>query len=105
LNHPFDTPEPRRNLQNVGVPEPNAARVDCAGLNIKLSTTTHARGKDTPVEIANKLNKEIQRGPRRSNNQGQNVPLMLSPVDFGKLVAAETEKWAKAVRTANIRAE
>jgi hypothetical protein len=27
------------------------------------------------------------------------------PADFGKLIAAETEKWAKVIRAANIRAE
>jgi tripartite-type tricarboxylate transporter receptor subunit TctC len=28
-----------------------------------------------------------------------------SPTDFGKLVADETEKWAKVIRGANIRPE
>ena len=28
-----------------------------------------------------------------------------SPADFGKLVAEETEKWAKVIRAANIKAE
>jgi tripartite-type tricarboxylate transporter receptor subunit TctC len=28
-----------------------------------------------------------------------------SPVDFGKLIADETEKWGKVVRAANIKAE
>ena len=28
-----------------------------------------------------------------------------SPADFAKLVAEETEKWAKVIRTANIKAE
>ena len=28
-----------------------------------------------------------------------------SPANFGKLVAEETEKWAKVIRTANIKAE
>jgi len=27
------------------------------------------------------------------------------PADFGKLIAAETEKWAKVVRAANIKPE
>jgi len=26
-----------------------------------------------------------------------------SPTDFGKLIADETEKWGKVVRTANIK--
>ena len=28
-----------------------------------------------------------------------------SPTDFGKLIADETEKWAKVIRAANIKAE
>jgi tripartite-type tricarboxylate transporter receptor subunit TctC len=28
-----------------------------------------------------------------------------SPVDFGKLIADDTEKWAKVVRAANIKPE
>ena len=31
--------------------------------------------------------------------------LQLSPADFGKLIADETEKWAKVIRAANIKAE
>ena len=29
----------------------------------------------------------------------------MSPADSGKLIADETEKWAKVIRAANIRAE
>ena len=28
-----------------------------------------------------------------------------SPADFGKLIAEETEKWAKVIRTAHVKAE
>jgi hypothetical protein len=28
-----------------------------------------------------------------------------SPAEFGKLIADETKKWAKVIRTANIKAE
>jgi hypothetical protein len=28
-----------------------------------------------------------------------------SPTDFGRLIANETEKWAKVIRAANIKAE
>ena len=31
--------------------------------------------------------------------------LALSPADFGKFIADETEKWAKVIRAANIKAE
>ena len=28
-----------------------------------------------------------------------------SPADFGRLIAAETEKWSKVIRAANIKLE
>jgi hypothetical protein len=28
-----------------------------------------------------------------------------SPADFGKLIAEETEKWAKVIRAANVKAK
>jgi hypothetical protein len=31
--------------------------------------------------------------------------LSLSPADFGKLIAEETEKWGKVIRAANIKPE
>ncbi len=33
------------------------------------------------------------------------VPFMLTPSEFGKHLAAETEKWGKVIHTANIKAE
>jgi hypothetical protein len=33
------------------------------------------------------------------------TPLPGSPADFGKLIADETEKWGKVIRTANIKPE
>jgi len=32
-------------------------------------------------------------------------PIAMSPADFGKLLADETEKWAKVIRTENIKPE
>jgi tripartite-type tricarboxylate transporter receptor subunit TctC len=32
-------------------------------------------------------------------------PMAGSPADFGKLIADETEKWAKVIKTANIKPE
>jgi tripartite-type tricarboxylate transporter receptor subunit TctC len=66
--------------------------------------------KGTPAEIIDKLNREINTAladPKikaRLADRGGNV-LALSPADFGKLIAEETEKWAKVVRAANIKAE
>ena len=33
------------------------------------------------------------------------TPLSLSTFEFAKLIADETEKWGKVIRTANIKAE
>jgi hypothetical protein len=32
-------------------------------------------------------------------------PMPMTPVEFGKLVVVETEKWAKVIRAANIKLE
>jgi tripartite-type tricarboxylate transporter receptor subunit TctC len=66
--------------------------------------------KNTPAEIIDKLNREINAGladPKikmRLADLGGDV-LALSPADFGRLIADETEKWRKVIRAANIRAE
>jgi tripartite-type tricarboxylate transporter receptor subunit TctC len=66
--------------------------------------------KTTPVEIVDKLNKEINAAladPKmkaRLADLGGTV-LPGSPTDFGRLVADDTEKWAKVIRAANIKAE
>ena len=59
--------------------------------------------KNTPAEIIDKLNKEINAGladPKikaRVADMGGTV-LAGSPADFGKLIADETEKWGKVVK-------
>ena len=59
--------------------------------------------KNTPAEIIDKLNKEINAGladPKmkaRLADLGGTV-LAGSPADFGKLIADETEKWGKVIR-------
>jgi tripartite-type tricarboxylate transporter receptor subunit TctC len=66
--------------------------------------------KGTPVEIIDTLNTEINAGlaaPKikaRLTDLG-GTPLVVSPADFGRLIAEETEKWGKVVRAANIKAE
>ena len=66
--------------------------------------------KNTPTEIVDKLNKEIKRAspiPRSRRGLPISVAtvLALSPADFGKLIAEETEKWGKVIRAANIKPE
>jgi tripartite-type tricarboxylate transporter receptor subunit TctC len=66
--------------------------------------------KNTPTEIVDKLNREINAAladPKlkaRLADVGGDV-LPLSPADFGKLIAEETEKWAKVIKFAGIKAE
>jgi tripartite-type tricarboxylate transporter receptor subunit TctC len=64
--------------------------------------------KNTPAEIVDKLNKEINAAlsdakmKARIADLGGTV-LAGSPADFGKLIAEETERLGKVVRAANIK--
>jgi len=66
--------------------------------------------KATPAEIVETLNKEINAGladPKikaRLVDLGGDV-LALSPADFGKFIADETEKWANVIKFAGIKPE
>jgi len=66
--------------------------------------------RNTPVEVIDKLNKEINAAladlqmKARIVDLGGDV-LALSPADFGKLIADETEKWAKVIKSVGIKAE
>jgi tripartite-type tricarboxylate transporter receptor subunit TctC len=76
------------------------------------ASTPHGIGapKNTPNQIIERLNKEINAAladPKiraRFADLGA-TPLVGSPVDFGKLMAEETEKWAKVVKFAGIKPE
>ena len=66
--------------------------------------------KNTPTEIVDKLNNEINAALADPNMKGRLVDLggtalALSLVDFGKLIADDTEKWGKVIRAANIKAD
>src|SRR5262245_48386546 len=66
--------------------------------------------KNTPAEIVEKLNKEINAGLADSKMQARladfgGTPLVVSPADFGKLIAEETEKWAKVIKSVGIKAD
>jgi tripartite-type tricarboxylate transporter receptor subunit TctC len=69
-----------------------------------------AAPKNTPVEIVERLNKEINAGLADTNMKARiadlgGTVLALSPAEFGQLIADETEKWGKVIRTANIKVE
>ncbi len=66
--------------------------------------------RNTPIEIINRLNKEINAGLADPTMKGRLADLggtvmSGSRTDFGKLVADETEKWGKVIRAANIKPE
>jgi tripartite-type tricarboxylate transporter receptor subunit TctC len=66
--------------------------------------------RNTPTEIVQRLNKELNAAlfdsRMRSRFADLNaIALPGAPADFGKLIAEETEKWAKVVKFAGIKAE
>jgi tripartite-type tricarboxylate transporter receptor subunit TctC len=66
--------------------------------------------KNTPTEIIDKLNKEINAALTDPKIRARLADLggtvrSGSPADLGKLIADETEKWGKVIRAANIKPE
>ena len=64
----------------------------------------------TPKEIVDKLNHEINealKDPGMQKKLGDlgGIPVSGTPADFGKFLAAETAKWEKVVRAANLSIE
>ncbi len=64
----------------------------------------------TPTAIVDKLNNAINaivaEPDTRTRLVGLGVrPLSMTPAEFAKLIADDTEKWAKVIRSANIKAE
>jgi tripartite-type tricarboxylate transporter receptor subunit TctC len=66
--------------------------------------------KNTPAEIIDKLNQAINAVLAEPQIKARfaelgSLEVIGSPADFGKIVAAETEKWAKVIKFAGIKAE
>jgi len=66
--------------------------------------------KDTPAEVINQLNKEINAVAAdpliKTRLAGLGVdPMSMTSAAFGKFIADETEKWGKVIQMANIKAE
>jgi tripartite-type tricarboxylate transporter receptor subunit TctC len=62
----------------------------------------------TPPDIIDKLNKEISAADADPGLQARLltigvVPKAMTPAEFGKFIADETEKWAKVIKFANIK--
>jgi tripartite-type tricarboxylate transporter receptor subunit TctC len=59
--------------------------------------------KNTPAEIVDKLNEATNAGLADPTIKARladlgGVPMPMSPAEFGKFIADETEKWAKVVK-------
>jgi tripartite-type tricarboxylate transporter receptor subunit TctC len=66
--------------------------------------------KNTPADIIDKLNKEINAGladPKLKARLADlgGTPLVGSPSEFGKLITEDIEKWAKVIKFADIKPE
>jgi len=75
------------------------------------ATTWYGVGvpRNTPAEIVEQLNKEVNAAladPQMKVRLADlGVALPGSPAEFGKLIADETEKWAKVIKSAGIKPE
>ena len=66
--------------------------------------------KDTPSEVLERLNREIAAGLESASvkarlGEANATPMPLASLQFGKHIAAETEKWGKVVRAVGARAD
>jgi tripartite-type tricarboxylate transporter receptor subunit TctC len=66
--------------------------------------------KDTPAPIIERLNKELNvaladPGMKTRLADLGDAPVSMNPAEFGTFIADETEKWAKLIKTAGIKAD
>jgi tripartite-type tricarboxylate transporter receptor subunit TctC len=66
--------------------------------------------KDTPAEVIGYLNKQISAALDEPSIKARLVefgfvPTSMSPIQFGKFIAEETDKWGNVIRSANIKPE
>jgi tripartite-type tricarboxylate transporter receptor subunit TctC len=66
--------------------------------------------KNTPAEVVAKLNQEINAALADSRMRARladlgGVPTPMTSAEFGKLIADETEKWGKLVKSAGLKPE
>jgi tripartite-type tricarboxylate transporter receptor subunit TctC len=66
--------------------------------------------KNTPTDIIDRLNKEINAALAEPKMKARlvdlgAVPMSMTPAEFGKFIASETGKWGKVIQAANIKPE
>jgi tripartite-type tricarboxylate transporter receptor subunit TctC len=66
--------------------------------------------RSTPAKIIDKLSNEVDVALAEPKVKAQltdmgAVPMAMTPAEFGTFIAAETEKWGKVVRAANLKPE
>lgn len=66
--------------------------------------------KGTPAEILDKLNREVNAGLADAKIKARladlgGAPMPMTRAEFGTFIATETEKWAKVIKFANIKAD
>jgi tripartite-type tricarboxylate transporter receptor subunit TctC len=66
--------------------------------------------RNTPAEIIDRLNGEINAGLASPTIRARladlgGTPFPGTPAEFGKVIAEDTEKWGKVIRAANVKPE
>ena len=66
--------------------------------------------KNTPTEVVNTLNEATNVALAEPKFKARLAdlgvePMPMTPAEFAKFIADETEKWARVIRTANIKAD
>jgi tripartite-type tricarboxylate transporter receptor subunit TctC len=64
--------------------------------------------KATPAEIVDRINREVGAGLADARMKARfadlgGAPMPMTPAEFAKLIADETDKWAKVIRQANLK--
>ncbi len=94
--------------------DPSMSDVPTVGETVKGYEATAWFGigmpKGTPADIVNKVNAEVNRAladPKMRERLAElgGKPIPGSPADFGKVIAGETEKWAKVVVASGAKVE
>ena len=94
--------------------EPSAPELPTVGATVKGYEATAWFGigmpKNTPAAVITKMNAEVNKAladpvmQKRLAELG-GVPIAGTPADFGKVIVAETEKWAKVVQISGAKVE